>query len=106
MNVFTEKYDVVISVKGDIPPAWDKVSIAPLRRDTFVALDQKTIFEKMDILQLTEFYRIRVKGLETEVTRVIMIPTAGIPEDRESAVVRKHRKSNFERSEGLPESYC
>lgn len=82
-----EKYDVVISVKGDIPPAWDKVSIAPLRRDTFVALEQKTIFEEMDILQLTEFYRIRAKGLETEVTRVIMIPTAGIPEDRESAVV-------------------
>ena len=82
-----EKYDVEITVADDIPSTWGYVSIAPLRRDTFIELKQKTTFKELDVLQLTEFYRICVKGSETEITRVIMIPTVGLPEDRESAVV-------------------
>jgi len=82
-----EKYDVEITVADDIPSTWGYVSIAPLRRDTFIELKQKTTFKELDVLQLTEFYRICVKGSETEITRVIMIPTVGMPEDRESAVV-------------------
>ena len=41
----------------------------------------------MEILQLTDFYQVKVKRESAEVTRIITIPTSGLPEERESAVV-------------------
>ena len=39
-------------------------------------------------MQLTEFYQLQIKGDKgTSVSRIIMIPTTGFPEERESAVV-------------------
>ena len=44
-------------------------------------------FPKLDILQVSEFYMVRVAVGDMTVDRIIMVPTTGIPEERENAVV-------------------
>ena len=81
------KYDVRVAVSGEIADEWKNVSIAPLRRNVYTEFAGEMIFPEMEILQLTEFFRIRIQGQKEQITRIIMIPTSGFPEDRESAVV-------------------
>ncbi len=82
-----ENYDVTVSVEDDMRDDWKKVSIAPLRRKVMTDFEKNMVFTGLDILQLTEFYHIQVSGEHGSVSRIIMIPTTGFPEDRESAVV-------------------
>ncbi len=90
------KYDVLVSVPGVLPEEWRNVTVAPLRRDTFNCLKNNMVFPEMEIIQLTEFYRIRNKGKNGEqITRIIMIPTSGFPEERESAVIDSVVKGRF-----------
>ena len=81
------KYNVQVSVIGDNPKTWKNVTIAPLRRDVFIPFSSDMLFPEMEILRLTEFYRICVRDKNEEISRVIMIPTVGFPENRENAVV-------------------
>ncbi len=81
------KYDVQVSVSGEIPKEWNNILIAPLRRNVYIPLENEITFREMEILQLTEFYRIRIQGSQEQISRIIMIPTTGFPEDRESAIV-------------------
>lgn len=83
----SEKYDVRVMIAGDASDEWRNVSIAPLRRNVYTEFAQEMVFPEMDILQLTEFFRIRIQGQKDQITRIIMIPTSGFPEDRENAVV-------------------
>ena len=45
------------------------------------------MFSALTLLQLSEFYILSVSDGERTVERVIMIPTDGMPEDREHSVV-------------------
>ena len=81
------KYDVRVTVSGEFSDQWKNVSIAPLRRNVFTEFTPEMVFPGMEILQLTEFFRVRIQGQQDQITRIIMIPTSGFPEDRESAVV-------------------
>ena len=56
------KYDVRVTVSGEISDEWKNVSIAPLRRNVYTEFAQEMIFPEMEILQLTEFFRIRIQG--------------------------------------------
>lgn len=82
-----KKYDVLVHVDGEINNKEAETSLAPLRRSNFVPIAKEMIFPEMDVLQLTDFFQVKVKRNETEIIRVIMIPTLGLPEERESAVV-------------------
>lgn len=82
-----ENYDVNVSVNGDMQDEWKKARIAPLRRKVMSEFEESMVFAGLDILQLTEFYHIQVSGSHGTVSRIIMIPTSGFPDDRESAVV-------------------
>ena len=82
-----EKYDVLIHMKDDLRYKNAEILLAPLRRTTFVPIAKEMIFSEMDVLQLTDFYQVKVSRGSAEVTRIIMIPTSGLPEERESAVV-------------------
>nr|WP_291234800.1 phospholipase D family protein [Frisingicoccus sp.] len=82
-----EKYDVNVSVDGEIRDDWKKVRIAPLRRKVMMEFEKDMTFTGLDMLQLTEFYHIQVAGEHETVSRIIMIPTTGFPDNRESAVV-------------------
>ena len=61
--------------------------MAPLRRSNFIPLNGEMVFPDMELLQLTDFYQVKVKRESAEVTRIITIPTSGLPEERENAVV-------------------
>lgn len=82
-----KKYDVLVHMEGEINNREAEISLAPLRRSNFVPIAREMIFPEMDVLQLTDFFQVKVKRNETEIIRVIMIPTLGLPEERESAVV-------------------
>ena len=79
------KYDVSMEVGGQIPEG--NVSITPFRRKVPIPLESAMVFPQLDILQVSEFYLLRVTTDDMAVERIIMVPTTGIPEERENAVV-------------------
>jgi hypothetical protein len=82
-----EKYKVVVHLDGTLRSGDVEVALAPLRRSNFIPLNGEMVFHDMELLQLTDFYQVKVKRESAEVTRIITIPTSGLPEERENAVV-------------------
>ena len=82
-----DKYNVVVHLEGALKYKDVEISLAPLRRPSFLPFNGEMVFPDMEILQLTDFYQVKVKRGTAEVTRVITIPTSGLPEEREGAVV-------------------
>lgn len=82
-----DKFNVKVHLEQLLASENTEISLAPLRRSSFLPLAEEMVFPDMEVLQLTDFYQLRVKRDETEVTRIITVPTSGLPEDRESAVV-------------------
>lgn len=64
-----------------------KITISPLLSNKSAPLSENIIFSSMELTQLSEFYKISVFDGTQTVSRVIMIPTENMPEDREKAVV-------------------
>ena len=63
------------------------VVISPLLSKQSAEYNSVILFEEMHITQLSEFYSITVSDGETSIERVLIIPTSGLPEDREKAVI-------------------
>lgn len=63
------------------------VDIAPARTARTQPLAEEVVFEGLGALELTELYRITVKGETDSITRMILIPTK-MPSDRDDMVVR------------------
>lgn len=80
-----DKYDISLEVGGQIPEG--EIYITPFRRNVPLPLENIMSFPQLDILQVSEFYMVRVVSGDMTVERIIMIPTTGIPEERENAVV-------------------
>jgi len=81
-----ERYDVTVIC--ELPELGNlKAEIAPLRRSVYQELSGKTEFRGMELLQLSEFYQIRVSNGENSIERIVMISTVGIPDGRENAIV-------------------
>ena len=64
-----------------------KVSISPLLSNKIEELAETVLFHSLQLTQLSEFYKIVITDGQRTVQRVIIIPTEGLPEDREKAVV-------------------
>lgn len=79
------RYTISLSIDGPLPDGI--IHITPFRRDNLLPLEQKMLFPQLDLLQLSEFYRLRVTEGNQMLERILMIPTTGIPEERENAVV-------------------
>ena len=95
----TGKYTARVHIGLPDGRDFSHIKIAPLRRDVWFPLQEEMNFPGLEILQLSEFYQIQVQGRETALTRVILIPTSGFPEERESSVVNsivKDKKSFVE----------
>ena len=45
------------------------------------------VFPGLSLTQLSEFYKVYVSDGENSISRVLLIPTEGIPEEREKAIV-------------------
>ena len=81
-----DKYNVTVSFscpRGGFPDA----EIAPARTVRTQQLDEQVVFDGISALELTELYRITVKGETDSITRMILIPTE-MPSDRDDMVVR------------------
>ena len=81
-----DKYNVTVSFscpRTGIPVA----EIAPARTIRTQQLAEQVTFEGLSALELTELYRITVKGETDSITRMILIPTQ-LPSDRDDMVVR------------------
>ena len=64
-----------------------QVEISPLLSNRRASLAEEMLFPGLSLTQLSEFYKVFVSDGETSISRVLMIPTEGIPEDREKAIV-------------------
>lgn len=60
-----------------------KVSISPLLSNKTEAISENILFKSLALTQLSEFYKISVSDGKRTVERIIIIPTGGLPEDRE-----------------------
>ena len=64
-----------------------KVSMSPLLSNKTEVLAENVQFASLHLTQLSEFYKFMITDGERTIQRVIMIPTNGLPEEREKAVV-------------------
>ena len=63
------------------------VEVRPLLSQRTEPLSEDVVFERLSIEQLSEFYVLSVSDKVRTVERVLIIPTDGMPEDREKQVV-------------------
>ncbi|WP_455503270.1 phospholipase D family protein [Blautia sp.] len=79
------KYKIVIEFSGIEYDS--EITVSPIQSKQEQILAEHIEFSELEIMQLSEFYEITVKSGEDTIRRIIMIPTSGFPEERESAVV-------------------
>lgn len=63
------------------------VEVRPLLSKRSEVFSEDMVFSKLTVTQLSEFYVISVSDGAQKVERVILIPTDGLPEDREKQVI-------------------
>ncbi len=80
-----ERFDVSVSFEP-INSEYE-ISVSPLLSKKTAAMAEAVVFSDLELTQLSEFYKISVSDGNQTVSRVIMIPTENMPDDREKAVV-------------------
>ena len=79
-------YNVKVSFKKVIS-GYD-IKISPLFvNNKALPLDKEIEFTNLTAIQLSEFYKITVSDGNSSLSRVILIPTDGLPEEREKMIV-------------------
>ena len=63
------------------------VTVSPLLSNKTELINENVLFKSLSLTQLSEFYKISVSDGTNSIQRIIIIPTEGMPEDREKAVV-------------------
>ena len=81
----TDKYNVKIEFTGIDTD--ESIMISPINSKRKHMLSWHMEFLDLDILQLSEFYKVEIKSGDTVLNRIIMIPTIGFPDNRENIVV-------------------
>lgn len=81
----TDKYNVKIEFT-DVDTD-ESIMISPINSKRKHMLSEHMEFLDMEILQLSEFYKVEIKSGDTVLNRIIMIPTIGFPDNRENIVV-------------------
>ena len=64
-----------------------QIQISPLLSNKRANLSEEVVFAGLSLTQLSEFYKVTVSDSDTSITRVLMIPTTNMPDDREKAIV-------------------
>lgn len=65
------------------------VSIRPLLSSKFELMSEEIKFENLTMDQLSEFYAVSVSDGDKTAERILIIPTDGLPEEREKMIVSK-----------------
>lgn len=92
-----DRYDVEVTFQSEVNS--ENLILSPLRSNKACRLSKVMRFENLEMLQLSQFYCLKAIGKNVTIERIIMIPTQGMPEDRESAVINsviKDKKSFME----------
>ena len=63
------------------------IQVSPLLSNKSSPLQEEIVFPGLSLTQLSEFYKITVSHGEDSICRILMIPTEGIPEGREKAII-------------------
>ena len=79
------KYKIEVEFSGIESDS--EVTVSPFNSKQEQTLSEHIEFSELEILQLSEFYEITVRSGDDTIRRIIMIPTSGFPDDRESAAV-------------------
>lgn len=80
-----DKYNIKIEFAGIDTD--ESIMISPINSKRKHMLSWHMEFLDLDILQLSEFYKVEIKSGDTVLNRIIMIPTIGFPDNRENIVV-------------------
>lgn len=91
------RYDVTLNVLNEVPT--ELVMIRPLLSQKSSVLLPQIVFHSLEVLQVSEFYVVSVTIDDYSLERVIMIPTAGIPGERDAEIIKsviKDKKSFIE----------
>lgn len=81
-----ENYDLVVHFDRFEGGKY-KVSISPLLSNKTEQIAENIQFTSLQLTQLSEFYKFAITDGARTVQRVMIIPTEGLPEEREKAVV-------------------
>lgn len=81
----TDRYNIKIEFIG--VDTDENIMISPINSKRKHVLSEYMEFLDMEILQLSEFYKVEIKSGDTVLNRIIMIPTIGFPDNRENIVV-------------------
>lgn len=79
------KYKIEVEFSGIESDS--EVTVSPFNSKQEQTLSEHIEFLELEILQLFEFYEITARSGDDTIRRIIMIPTSGFPDDRESAAV-------------------
>ncbi|MFR2115042.1 MAG: hypothetical protein ACLS5E_10525 [[Ruminococcus] lactaris] len=79
------KYKIAVAFSGIESDS--TITVSPFNSRQEQTLSEHIEFSELEILQLSEFYEITVRSGDDTIRRIIMIPTSGFPDDRESAAV-------------------
>lgn len=82
------KYDVSIKFMEFSDIDEYEAKLYPFRSNRVANLGESVEFEGLELLQLSQFYKLEVVGEEETVVRIIMVPTTGIPDIRENEIVK------------------
>ena len=80
-----ERFDITVSFKP--VESEYQISVSPLLSNKTSLMAESVVFSELELTQLSELYKISVSDGNQTVSRVIMIPTENMPNDREKAVV-------------------
>jgi len=78
-------YTVTVTLK--LPQSGVSLSLSPLMRNNPQQINkEKLIFTEFALRELSEWYNVTAKKGGQELSRIVKIPTTGIPENRNSAI--------------------
>ena len=63
------------------------IKISPLFSSLSLNLDTEILFNGLKAVQLSEFYKITLTDGENTLARILLIPTEGLPDDREKMII-------------------
>ena len=85
VNPYGENYMVVIS-GGQALTGYD-VTISPMRRVAPEPLSEEVCFNSISLTELSEFYSVKVSNEHGSIEKIIIVPTQGIPEERDNRII-------------------
>ncbi|WP_444685427.1 phospholipase D family protein [Alkalicoccus luteus] len=76
-------------------PSKYSILIGPLLSEKMIFIQEETMFKDLTILELGEFYKVKVEGDGESIVRIIKIPTIGLPPERHREIYRSTIKNSY-----------